>query len=513
MIKRLQNHLLEHYPLLWNMRLLSVLSVILALHIVHFMVGYNSFDDLDTFGWREPEARFFSTPFVMFSFIISTVVFILWLIRVFRNNAFKSFYPFSNGQLFAQMMIILLVCLLNITYYYSYTIGYVWHSRNQSNEEVNKKDVEIYNKVIPLLQESTDAYKIENRCWPKPFPLSRHYKSTGQNEVTYQNGRAVNTPAEFYYESRTGDIFTPEEIDSMVGGYQFSYLNQCNDYIYLNLAFVSPNYYDGPNPERKSEENRIAFVALLNNPKELKKAMQDFIEMCDRHQITYKLNADDWFQWVYNPPYYPVKYTIKQWYYSGTSMGSTGGNQFNPKGYYVELNKLQNKLSNTMRSYRYSFKLGVFCGFLYAALAMSLLVFAYRATSRRVWLVSFIGSGLICLIVGTLTAIIGINSHGNSFERTALYMYLFIIFGFLAVHFMSSNKTIAGACLTWFAWSLPFVSVIIFGFMEMQNKGRGYLIEHRSSDVYFFCCFLIYLLVMALVIVPRFRIWQASPED
>lgn len=513
MLKKLQNYLLEHYPLLWNMRLVSVLSVILLLHLIHFMVGYQSFDDLDTYGWRDPESRFFSTPFVMFSFIISTVVFILWLIRVFRNNAFKSFYPFSNGQLFAQMMIIFFVCLLNITYYYSFTSGYVWHSRNQSNEEGNKKDIELYNKVIGLLQESTDAYKIENKCWPKPFPLSRHYQSSQSNVVTYENGRPINQPAEFYYQSRSGELFTVAQVDSMLGGYQYSYLNQCSDYIYIHSAFASPNYAEPVTVERELTANRAAYTRMLNDPKELRQVMKDFIEMCDRHQIAYKLNADDWFQWVYNPPYYPVKYTIKHWYYNGGRMGSTGGNQFNPKGYYIELNKLQNKLNNTMRSYRYGFKLGAFCGFLYAALAMSLLVFSFRATSRRVWLVSFIGSGLICLIVGTLTALIGINSHGRSFENTALNMYLIIIFGFLAVHYMSSNKIIAGASLNWFTWSLPFVSVIIFAFVEMQNKQRVHLIENSSADLYFFCCLLAYLLVMALVLIPRYRNWQAKPED
>ena len=146
-------------------------------------------------------------------------------------------------------------------------------------------------------------------------------------------------------------------------------------------------------------------------------------------------------------------------------------------------------------------------------------IFAYRTTSRRVWLISYIGSGVILMIVGAFTALVSYGSSSNG--QAVLGTYLTIILGFLMAHFLIKNKTASGVFLNWFAWSLPAVSLIIFGIIEASK------IDHRNistlspeplyieqhSDVYFFACFVIYLIVLALFINPLYKRWQAMSED
>lgn len=513
MFKKYNNYLLEHFPLLWNMRLIGILGITVVFHMLHFIIGYFTFSPTDSIGsWREPQNIFFTTPFAIFSIIGSIIILILWLIRVFRNNAFKSFYPFSNGQLFAQFAIFALVSLLNITYYYSYTTGYVLHARNLTGKENNKKDIEIYNKVVGLLQESAQAYSIENRLYPAPFPLVKQFVNANEDN---------NNSQDYYYEGKNGEKFSKQQVDSMTGGVALSYLNHYNYYAYISPLNQDENYYGADiESEPILKERYQSYLRMLHNGAELKKSMQDFLDLCKRHNIKHKIKVDVWYTWVYNPPYFPAKYTIKQFYdsyNSPTVVTETG--QYNPNGFYVDINTLQYSLRNTMRAYEYGFELSLFSGFLYVALGLALMIFAYRTTSRRVWLISYIGSGVILMIVGAFTALVSYGSSSNGIM--VLSTYLIIILGFLMAHFIVKNKTASGVFLNWFAWSLPVVSVIVLGIVEagrIDHKNISSAVPERlyveqHVDVYFFACLIVYFVVLGFFINPLYRRWQALPED
>lgn len=517
MFKKLNSTLLENYPLVWNMRLPSILMVILVLHFVHFAIGYFAPIDLGNIGWRGADSMFFSTPFAFFSIIISCVVFILWFIRVFRNNAFKSFYPFSNSKLFFQLFVFFSVSLLNISYYYSYTEGYVLQVRHKHNEAVNREDITTFNSMIGLLQQGKDAYSVENKCYPKPFPLTKKFKEP--DSLSNNPARNYANDEGAYYESADSVQYTLAEVNSMAGGIPYSYLNQCDEYTIINSSGIG---LEQETIVKERDKRHQDYEQMLKNPVALKSQMTSFLSLCDRYQIKYKINIDEWHKWVYNPPLFPYKYSIQSWYnyYDASSDNAINGvsesTEFNPKGYYVELDKLKYTLSNILEAYEYRISLGSFCVFIYIALAITLLVFGFRATSRKIWLISFIGSNLICLLIGAVTAIIGMNSQNQ--DTTILVFYLLTILSFFAIHLFSQNKTISGIFLNWFVWSLPFVSVIIYGLtsvyyrIHFQNEVHLNLLD-KHSDVYFFVCFLIYLLIFALFINKRYRLWQAMPED
>lgn len=502
MVKKLNQHLLENYPLIWNMRLLPVVMVIIIFHLFHLLVGYSMYDGIASMGWHNPGDMFFATSFSLFSIIGSFVIFILWLTRVLRNNAFKSFYPFSNNHLFLQFLIILGVCLGNLTYYYSYTSGYLMHARNNTNNAENERDVAVFNSVAGFLQSARDQYSLDLRCHPYPFPLTKQYKANAQHTTSGKQ----NTD-EYYYESRDKQRFTQAQVDSIAGGYQFSYLNWCSDYNMIEFSDVTNG--------RDFDYYKQQHLTLLNDPKMLKQQMAAFTGICRKYGIHYKLDVEEWFRWVYNPPYYPVQYTIFQIYYSpgvpddnDQHLGQAA-TQTNPKGYYVELQKLQYILQNTRKAHEYRHNLGGFCGFLYAALGLALLVFTFRATPRRVWIITLIGSALIALILGAITAVLAMGGAKDGI----LAFYVIVIFSFLFIHIISESKTISGVSLNWFVWSFPFLSLLLYGMSDTFREGAAQSWMVRHSEWYFFLFVLAYLLTLWAFIIPRFRHWQSMPED
>lgn len=516
LFKKIHHRLLEQYPLLWNMRLPGILSVLILFHIVHFCAGYGMYSGVEDMSWESPKGMYFSTSFSLFSIIASCLIFILWLNRVFRNNAFKSFYPVSNLQLYGQFCIVFLVCFLNISGYYSFTSGYVAHARNNTSNTANEKDIELYNRVICFLQNKED-YRIDNRCSPYPFPLTKKYVS----DVAIRDGK--DSPDDYYYVSRDGQAYSSRQVDSIAGGQQYSYLNFCNNYAVIvpgeDFRYASQNRY---------EQGLAGYSAhiLLRDPQKLKADMKAFLALCAKNKISYRLDAEDWFSWVNNPPYYPVRYTIFQKYYTPSRYASSenadvtaqAALQQNPKGYFIEVQKLRAILQHTQKAYEYTYESGPLLGMLYAALCISLLIFSFRATSRRIWMISLVGSALLGLVIGALTAVL---AFGGSKEGI-LYFYLLIIAAFLVIHLVSTGKTVSGVALNWFTWFLPLASTIILGLLGsksyrhtmingVQQPSEPWVFDHL--ELYFLICLLAYLFILYFVLVPRYRQWQAMPES
>ncbi|MGC4058160.1 MAG: hypothetical protein QM743_08580 [Chitinophagaceae bacterium] len=491
MIRKWHKYLLENYPLLWNMRLPSVLLVILLLHIFHYFIGYVHFNSSSDAYWENPAGLFFSSSFALFSIIGSFVVFILWLVRVFRNNPFKSFYPFSNGQLFSQFLILLLVSFLNITYYYSYTMGFVHHGLKGVNYANLKNGTKLYNRLVGLMNDSKESYGIEFRCGAYPFPLRKFVDPEKQG----LNPEMLK-PSDYFYEANDGRRFSSGQIDSMTGGVPYSYLNYCNNYPVLSVDVGDP---------REMYQTNIQ-EDVLSDPKQLRADMEAFVLLLDEEHIDHTITAEAWFNAVYHPPYFPVSQLIAQ----GRMRNAQGIPELS-KGYYIDRYALERKFRIAQQVRRFRVEPGVLCGMLYAALGMSLLVFTFRATDRRVWLITIIGAALISLIVGAFSALIAFSGAAESL----LAFYSFIIASFFVVYLLSTRKSWSGAALNWFTLSLPYLSLIILGWLATdRHSGKRdfeYWFREHATE-YFYLFFIAYIIVVRLVLVPAYRRWQAMGE-
>lgn len=509
MLKQINKQLLEKYPLLWNMRVADFTLLILLVHVLHLILGYVSFSGVERMRWHRPDSMFFSSSFAVFSIIGSFVVFILWLIRYFRNNAFKSFYPYRNSRLFAEFLILFAISLLNITYYYSYTFGYVLHARLSTNYTLARQDRDIYHKIAPFLGDDKQSYALEQRCYPAPFPMEKRYLETQtQDSAGYTS---VAGEADYEYTGSDGHIYTREAILRMTGGYQHSYLNFC-DY----------RQYD---PVEEANASKGSELLQRGDAREIRAAMTAFLKVCDRYQIKYRIDAEEWFRWVYNPPYYPLRYTLYHLQdYENTNFNDEAlltTSAYNPNGFYLQADRLQTILDNTLKVHRYQVDAGPFCVLIYIALSLALLIYTFRISSRRIWLISLLGICLLSLFVGALSAIM--ISGSNSGEGV-LILYLFLIAAFLAAAMGATHKTVSGVALTWFIWTAPFILPILAAvYMIRERSATDYIsgmyrpssLVHWISGNYtgfLLICIPVYMLLI-LALTPLCRKWQALPED
>ena len=119
----MKKYLLERYPAIWNTHLIWALPLIFAIHLFFFLWGFATITDENmsnySFGL---ENHFEGLPMVM-SFIIIVLMLVGWFIRLFKNNAFKRFYPVSEWQLFRQFVIYLFIMGGILSSGLSFTIG------------------------------------------------------------------------------------------------------------------------------------------------------------------------------------------------------------------------------------------------------------------------------------------------------------------------------------------------------------------------------------------------------
>lgn len=495
MFKKWQKYLLENHPHLWNMRLPGVLAVLIGLHLFHFFVGYVHFNTGDSSDrmLNHPGSIFFSSTFALFSIIGSVVVFIVWLSRVFRNNPFKSFYPYSNGQLFSQFMIILLVSFMNVNYFYSYTLGFISAGSRGIGLSEAKEGSMVYNRLVGLLQSNKEAYELQSRCGEYPFPL-RKMADPDKSGMS----RDMLQERDYFYEANDGRRFTVEQVDSMTGGVDYSFLNYCNSYPTLPVEV---------DDQRFAYRNSVQ-ADELRNPKQLREDMEYLVALLNKHKIAHNITAEQWFQMVYHPPYFPVKQLIQSQEFHSSYNGSE-----NSQRYFIDHYELQRQLRAAFTIRRFTFSPGLIVSLLYVALGITLLIFTFRATQKRPWMITIIGGGVISLIIGLLSALIAIAGA----PEALVGFYLLIIIGFLGMHLLSTSRSWSGAALNWFTLSLPHVSLILLGWGETWRSTSGgsrnfgnWVQENATS--YFFTCLLIYIGLVRLVIVPAYRRWQAMPE-
>src|SRR3712207_1270155 len=108
MFKKWNNHLLTHYPLLWNTRIVWVLAFNFLLHLLFLVSGFFSLRAADIIHYSSIWSVGGPSLFTL-SVLCSLLVLIVWLIFYLRNNAFKNFYRIGRWYLAKEFLLIMIV--------------------------------------------------------------------------------------------------------------------------------------------------------------------------------------------------------------------------------------------------------------------------------------------------------------------------------------------------------------------------------------------------------------------
>jgi len=122
-MKKIEQYLLERYPLIWNTKLVQMLFFALCAHVFFFLWGFSrAATENPKYTYYNITELFWGTP-VILTFIISLLLLVYWLMQLSKNNAFKNFYPSSPLKLFWQFIQYFIIVFACISFYISFVLG------------------------------------------------------------------------------------------------------------------------------------------------------------------------------------------------------------------------------------------------------------------------------------------------------------------------------------------------------------------------------------------------------
>src|SRR5690606_27071488 len=160
-MQRLDNYLLTHYPLLWNLRIHWVWPVIIVLHLVFFSAGYVSVSLQDGLTWQTLRI---SGATASMAFLCGVLIGVLWLVFYFRNNAFKQFYPLPKGRLMGEFALIALTVFGMSSFAASYAGGAYGHVRALTQDTDIVREANVINLARHFIAFDKDDFRSSGDC-------------------------------------------------------------------------------------------------------------------------------------------------------------------------------------------------------------------------------------------------------------------------------------------------------------------------------------------------------------
>ncbi|RYY61854.1 MAG: hypothetical protein EOO05_04895 [Chitinophagaceae bacterium] len=456
MFNRLNNYLLTHYPLLWNTKAITVVSVSLLLHLLFFVFGYTGLDvtTLGRYDYSLYPAE--SSGMYTLSFLFSMAILIGWLVFFLRNNAFKEYYVIDKWFLAKQFILVTLIIFVSVTFFHSYRWGLESRARSFTSREELVRETDLLNLAAKFLPEDRSSYFKLNSC---SLPDSMHvsyrddynYFDTTLTQNNQENNRRMRQVLKdadaFRYETYCKTMMNVEGMDN-------GWLARSNGWI------------------RNGQKDSIRHV------------ITGLQKVADKYRINYRLHVDSLVGFVFQDSLHTVKRTIGYSDPSGTDPSAmvydNDGSAYVPDSSsrvrtddYIEMREIENALNFIDRAHyrRWSEDELMFQTILlYAAICSAVVIMCYRLFTRKVFLFSVIGT-----IVWTILLVgLGIGSGSGN---TILVFLLLLCFGsLLASRIDGFGKTTRGVLLTWHIWLLPFVTLILLALVhDVYNSYDQYI--------------------------------------
>lgn len=357
-INQFNRYLLEKHPTVWNTKIVWMLLASLIVHIIFFFIGYVSHADPASMQGTRVKDDYFKDGMIFIHLIISVLLIVAWLITMFRNNAFKSFYPLSRTRLFLQFVQYFVIILISVTFYFSYMSGFKMFVRNKYPDAQMAENVKIINRANAFLSQNLEYYTLENRIFPG---FNELYCETDLDKIDRNKKYFVYYNRVYQYYSlyskkvsrkdRYGNFVFPEGekrnrlvdtqryTDTCIYFFKKDVLDMSS---YINTAGLtyfnfSEIFYDRentiekyissyPDPvsngeytrnhlrQKRSEISRLTSGLLKKkDPAELEMLMKKFLDISGQFGIRNNLDAKSWAKMVYAPDDFKVRYFIKKY--------------------------------------------------------------------------------------------------------------------------------------------------------------------------------------------------------
>lgn len=505
MFKNIQKNLLLKHPLLWNTKFVPMVFIGIIIHIIFFGLGYLN-GTLDFSNKSNIDIVFAS---VMFGVLIVIVITILWLVNYFKNNSLKSFYSKSKNALFYEWLQIFTISTLLVTFYIPFHVGTQLHQRNYfSLEETIKRceTISLADVFIDANFAETEIDSVLKTSLTEEEIDSLRSNLNEQNYDFYGNERDTN----YIRFHKNHIIFNSKKYDdeSLLNReiYEFSVIS--NEQDSLNNLKVKNWLYN-------------------NNQEEVKKLMTNYLQLIHEHKLLTNLNVDKWFEITYKSPNF-IDFTYISPYlkeyeddygynYNSYEVGYEKNNTLKYSKYYVQQDVLKKKYNTVSNAHTDSFfEYEAILAFFYGALVFSILIFSFRITSGKSWLISVVVTGVLNIIYGVFTAVTGV---GILYSYLMLFtLFAFIVY-FLVIYSKKRKLEFSRIVLNLMLWSFFAIIPIIYFLIQEYYTDIGHqyssaeYIWLRDHITHMFTINFILTIISLFFLTRIIRNWKGIAED
>lgn len=503
-INKVNKHLLENYPLIWNTRLVWMLVANVFVHLLFFMIGYSSANTITDLKEHYTLSNFFfETSTVYYNFLISIFILLIWIIYYLRNNAFKNLYSFKRGMLFKQFCIILFIFFISTTQYFSFKKGLVTKIKSlYSWVEVNE-DIKAFNSISLFLMHNQADYKIDKKKYPKPFPLKvaiNNKNSTDNIDFKKPYLEYEGTQFQFYNinEKLWQEDSKQNEYLTVYGKHSFKYRNIEDISAFKELLHPSLYNYSGTKftigQDSIDLENQLKyFQNILNNQDEskIKDDLKKGLYLARKYELSTNLSIESWFDLVNNSPNYLLKELINVSNPVNKELRSYTSNSNNgidnvadlpySKTLYFSFNNLDHFFSNVYSSYYPTFNDVIFNFLVAIAFFLSVVLFIFKTTNTKSLLLSFVASLVILVIIIWLMSSGDFLLSGDevrSYREFLIMIFISLIILILSIilYLNNTKKLLISITFTLGLFALPILFVFSsLAYSKYLDKSHKYL--------------------------------------
>ncbi|MGQ3014454.1 MAG: hypothetical protein ACT6QS_12165 [Flavobacteriales bacterium] len=460
-MKKLNKFIIERFPTLWNVRFVYVVPALLLAHLLFFLMGRTSVDLEGMKEYYRIDEAYFESGAILFGILITVLVFVMWLLFYLRNNPLKKFYPHSSWKLLLEYGMVLLICLLNVSFAISYSAG----QRSKAGSLLSKEDLEELKTAMRDVAPYTSTYRGQ-------FDEDQYcYETYGYN--------SMKEPALSVEEEAAPDSMETAGMHNLkdslcCGDVRYSYYYFCN----------FP--YTGNSAELRESITRHQSMLLRKDREGIAGIVNRFASLQEKYKVTPKMDAQKVLARVFARPGFEFDD-------ERIEMEAMG---------YEPIEQLISNQENFLDDGR-DFRI-LWMIHLYIAMLFSVFIFSFRLTDIRSWLISAVGLGVLGILITVFNIVAGIRDEGFA------GMYLLVMLGIAVTAFVGSfvkmNKMLYGAFLNAALWNSVWILLLMVLVANERyiDSDKGMYIGFASLGAG---------LLQVIVYILRARAFRAKPEE
>lgn len=474
MFKNIQKNLLLKYPLIWNAKFVPFFTITLIINIIFLLCGY-IYGRIDFTSIQKDNFRSVMGVVAFLSLVIGILTLVLWLIFYFRNNAFKSFYPKGKNSLFGEWILIFILCLLNCSYAFNFEYAYNLRARHYFTKEeaLNRMDVICKSSIfIEGSYRSIDAYETD-----KTLIETDNYNDEYSVKIAPIANDTIEKDSVCYYG---------------------------NLYHHLSLINKNTNKFSLLEYKRDSLNEFTIKKWMYDQKKDsIRKVMDDFFVLAKEHNVKANITSEEWIDLVYHPKNYTKYFEIGR-----DSLNPIGDSNYDyelidtinnnfkiirgewvafPK-YHVPFTQMDTAYSRISEGWNKPYDPELITFIFYFAIGFSLLIFSFRVTSGKSWLISAVVLGIAGLIIFIFT-IIARFIFSNGLREEVLFISIWIgiilLLGiwFIRIYKKKQSKKLSYILINLLLWLLPtLLPMLWMKIFSYVSDGNLYSYEYYNYE-------------------------------